>query len=49
MAASFSTFERLKDKGIAAYKKGEYTTAKTYLLEAACGPYVTLQVSPSHT
>ncbi len=35
MAASFSTFERLKDKGVAAYKKGEYTTAKTYLLEAA--------------
>lgn len=35
MATSFSTFERLKDKGVAAYKKGEYTTAKTYLLEAA--------------
>ncbi|MCH8968133.1 MAG: ATP-binding protein [Planctomycetes bacterium] len=35
MATSFATFERLKDKGIAAYKKGEYTTAKTYLVEAA--------------
>ena len=35
VATSFVTFERLKDKGIAAYKKGEYTTAKTYLVEAA--------------
>ncbi len=35
MAVTFSTFERLKDKGIAAYKKGEYAAARTYLLEAA--------------
>ena len=35
MVASFSTFERLQDKGIVAYKKGEYATARTYLLEAA--------------
>ena len=35
MAVSFATFERMKNKGIAAYKKGEYAVAKTYLVEAA--------------
>jgi len=35
MATSFATFERLKNKGVAAYKKGEYAVAKTYLVEAA--------------
>jgi transitional endoplasmic reticulum ATPase len=35
MAVSFSTFDRLKSKGVAAYKKGDYLTAKTYLVDAA--------------
>jgi transitional endoplasmic reticulum ATPase len=35
MVVSYSTFERLKSKGVAAYKKGDYASAKTYLLEAA--------------
>ena len=35
MAVSFSTFERLKTKGVAAYKKGDFTAGKTYLVEAA--------------
>ncbi len=35
MAVSYATFERLKTKGVAAYKKGDYTASKTYLIEAA--------------
>jgi transitional endoplasmic reticulum ATPase len=35
MTVSFSTFERLKGKGVAAYQDGEYLTAKTYLADAA--------------
>jgi transitional endoplasmic reticulum ATPase len=35
MAVSFSTFERLKAKGVEAYKKGEYAAAKSFLTEAA--------------
>lgn len=34
MTVSFSTFERLKTKGIASYKKGDYLAAKTYLVDA---------------
>ncbi len=35
MTVSFSTFERLKSKGVASYKSGEYLAAKTYLVDAA--------------
>ena len=35
MAVSFSTFDRLKGKGVAAYKNGDYLAAKTYLVDAA--------------
>ncbi len=35
MPTSFATFERLKNKGVAAYKRAEYAVAKTYLIEAA--------------
>ncbi len=35
MTVSFATFERLKSKGVASYKKGDYLAAKTYLVEAA--------------
>ncbi len=35
MAVSFDTFERLKGRGIAAYQKGDYLAAKTYLVDAA--------------
>jgi len=35
MPVSFATFERLKSKGVAAYKQGEYAAAKSYLIEAA--------------
>ncbi|NOX59194.1 MAG: ATP-binding protein, partial [Planctomycetes bacterium] len=35
MGVSYSTFERLKSKGVTAYKKGDYAAAGTYLTEAA--------------
>jgi len=35
MAVSFATFERLKNKGVSAYTKGDLASAKTYLVEAA--------------
>lgn len=35
MPVSFATFERLKDKGIAAYKKGDFASARTFFTEAA--------------
>ncbi len=35
MTVSFSTFDRLKTKGVAAYKKGDYLAAKSYLTDAA--------------
>lgn len=35
MTVSFATFDRLKTKGVAAYKNGDYLTAKTYLTDAA--------------
>lgn len=35
MAVSFTTFQRLKDKGIAALKQGDYIAAKPYLIQAA--------------
>jgi len=35
MTVSFATFERLKSKGVAAYKKGDYRSAKAYLTDAA--------------
>ena len=35
MAVSFGTFERLKGKGVAAYKNGDYLAAKAYLVDAA--------------
>lgn len=35
MAVSVATFERLKTKGVAAFKQGNYAGAKSYLVEAA--------------
>lgn len=35
MPATFATFSRLKDKGIAALKSGDYVAARPYLLQAA--------------
>ncbi len=35
MAVSYATFERLKDKGVSAYKAGDFAGARTYLQEAA--------------
>ncbi len=35
MPATFSTFERLKDKGIVAYHKGDYASARPYFVQAA--------------
>lgn len=35
MPATFATFTRLKDKGIAALKAGDYVAAKPYLIQAA--------------
>jgi len=32
---AFTTFDRLKSKGLAAYQNGEYLTARTYLIDAA--------------
>jgi len=35
MPPSYNTFERLKNKGLAHYKKGEYASAKPFLMQAA--------------
>ena len=35
MPATFATFKRLKDKGIAALKRGDPVTARPYLIQAA--------------
>jgi transitional endoplasmic reticulum ATPase len=35
MPATFATFERLKDKGLVAYRKGDYAEARPYLVQAA--------------
>ncbi len=35
MPATFATFQRLKDKGIAALKSGDYVGARPYLIQAA--------------
>ncbi len=35
MTVSFDTFERLKNKGVAAYQNGDYSAAKSYLIDAA--------------
>ncbi|MCK6484816.1 MAG: ATP-binding protein [Phycisphaerae bacterium] len=35
MAATFATFERFKDKGVAAYRNGDYAAARSYLIQAA--------------
>lgn len=35
MAATFTTFKRLKDKGLAAVRQGDYVAAKPYLIQAA--------------
>lgn len=33
--ATFATFKRLKDKGVAAMKRGDYVAARPYLIQAA--------------
>lgn len=35
MTVSYNTFERLKEKGLAAYKTGDFGAAKPYLIQAA--------------
>ncbi|MEE9294657.1 MAG: ATP-binding protein, partial [Phycisphaerae bacterium] len=35
MTVSFSTFERLKNKGVSAYQEGQYAAAKSYLIDAS--------------
>lgn len=35
MASTFATFQRLKDKGIAALKAGDHVAARPYLIQAA--------------
>lgn len=35
MSVTFATFDRLKAKGVEAYKNGDYLAAKTYLIDAA--------------
>jgi len=35
MTVSYNTFERLKEKGLAHFKNGEYAAAKPYLMQAA--------------
>jgi len=35
MAVTFATFERLKSKGVSAYRKGDFLSARTYLIDAA--------------
>lgn len=35
MSVSFATFDRLKTKGITAYRSGDYSAARAYLVEAS--------------
>jgi len=35
MTVSFATFDRLKNKGVAAYQRGDFRSAKSYLIDAA--------------
>ncbi len=35
MSVSYDTFERLKERGLAAYKNGDYPAAKPFLMQAA--------------
>ena len=35
MPISYTTFERLKDRGLAAFEAGDYKAAKPYLMQAA--------------
>lgn len=35
MPVTFATFERLKNKGVSAYRQGQYGAAKPYLIQAA--------------
>jgi transitional endoplasmic reticulum ATPase len=35
MPVRFTTFERLKDKGVSAFRRGDYPTARSYLIQAA--------------
>jgi len=35
--ATFATFKRLKDKGVAALKQGDYVAAEPYLIQTADG------------
>lgn len=35
MPVTFSTFERLKNKGVTAYRQGQYGAARPYLIQAA--------------
>lgn len=47
MPATYATFERLKDKGLAAYKSGEYAAAKSYLVQAAEAMIEIAEATPS--
>lgn len=47
MAAGFDTFERLKDRGVAAYKSGEYGAARAYLAQAAEAMVTLAESTPS--
>jgi transitional endoplasmic reticulum ATPase len=35
VSVSYDAFERMKNKGVAAYKRGDFPSAQTYLIEAA--------------
>jgi hypothetical protein len=35
MTVSYDTFDRLKDRGLAAYKAGRFPEAKPFLMQAA--------------
>lgn len=35
MSVSYETYERLKDRGLASYKNGDYAAAKPFLMQAA--------------
>ncbi|MFO0973621.1 MAG: ATP-binding protein [Phycisphaerae bacterium] len=49
MPTTFATFERLKEKGLAAYKAGEYSAAKSYLVQAAESMVGLAESAPSET
>lgn len=47
MPVSYTTFERLKDRGVSAYRGGDYAAARSYLIQAADAMIQLAESAPS--